>query len=400
VATSLLFLLLLAAPPPKAEAKLLGKVAEVWTGYAAACCRTNEKDEALRAWERAREADPATDADGALKKRIDEISGEPKPSEARRKKAYEDAAKLYDKLAKYDEKYLLEAIELDPSKKRTAKVVQAIRKERDTNKAGALLARLRAADPAGDYADLELDLARKDVVMIRAQDHPLVGWLALPNDWKKGRTYPVLVTVDGAGSNFLGAARASRKNRGDRDWIILAPCTFANTNALDAKRYPWYDAKLLSSMGGFEPRFQWDVEGLEKLLAVVRERFGGEEKIGITGFSGGGNLCYGYTLLHPGQVRFAMPACANFAGLGARDAEKPEGGGPPILVFTGGADPHREWTHGKVGGVPGIEPQTDNVMKVLEQLGFTNVKREMLPGVGHSSLADRVWKVVDELGGN
>jgi len=393
--TSVLLVLLLAAPG-KAETSLLVKVARVWEDYATACCRTNEKDEALLAWKRAREADPASDPGDALRKRIEAIAGEPKPSEARRKKAYGDAAKLYDKLAKHDEKYLFAAIELDPSRKRTAKVVQKIKGERDTNAAGALLARLRAADPEGDYASLEVDLACKDVVMIRAKDHPMVGWLALPKDWKKGRTYPVLVTVDGAGSNFLGAARASRQSRGSRDWIVLAPCSFANTNGLDEKRYPWYEPALLKEMGGFGARFEWDVQGLDGLLAVVRERFGGEEKIAITGFSGGGNLCYGYTLLHPDRIRFAMPACANFAGLGAADGPKPENGGPPIFVYTGEQDPHREWTHGKVGGVPGIEPQTDRAMKVLEEKGYTRVKREMLPGVKHSSLAAKVWDVADE----
>ena len=396
--TSLLIALLLAAPT-KAESKLLVKVAKVWQDYAAACCRSNEKDEAQRAWERAREADPKADADGKLKARIDAIEGEPKASEARRKKAYRDAAKLYDKLGKYGDRHLFLAIELEPTKKRTAKVAQRIKSERDTNKAGVLLSRLRKADPQGDYLALEVELGRKDVVMITAPDHPVVGWLALPKDWNPKKKYPVLVTVDGAGSNFLGACRGSRKQRGKRPWIILAPCTFANTNALNEKKYPWYDPELLNGIGGFAPRFEWDAKGLEALLQLVRERFGGEEKIAITGFSGGGNLCYGYTFLHPDKVRLAVPACANFAGLGVQAGPAPDGGGPPIRIFTGANDPHREWTHGKVGGVPGIEPQTDRVMEALRNKGYSDVQRKMLPGVRHSSLHGKVWETIDELAG-
>jgi dienelactone hydrolase len=394
VVTSLLLVLLLAAPS-KSEAKLLVKVAKVWQDYAAACCRANEKDEALAAWTRARDADPACDPGDKLKARIDAVEGEPKPSNARRGKAYKDAAKLYDKLAKYGDDNLFLAIELDPTKKRTAKVVQRIKSEKDINRAGALLARLHAADPDGDYSALEVELGRKDVVMIGAKEHPIVGWLALPKNWKKNKSYPILVTVDGAGSNFLGACRASRSKRGSRPWIILAPCTFANTNALPERKYPWYEPKLLKSMGGFTTRFDWDAKGLEALLAVVRDRFGGEEKIVITGFSGGGNLCYGYTLLHPDKVRFAMPACANFAGLGANEGPRPKDGGPPIWIYTGSADPHREWTHGKVGGVPGIEPQTDRAIKVLRDKGYTSVKREMLAGVRHSALHAKVWQLID-----
>ena len=137
---------------------------------------------------------------------------------------------------------------------------------------------------------------------------------------------------------------------------------------------------------------------MRALLAVVRERFGGEGKIGITGFSGGGNLCYGYTLLYPQEVRFAVPACANFAGLGA-NGPKPEDGGPPIRIYTGRDDPHRDWTHRKVGGVPGIEPQTDTAVKVLRGKGYRRIERQMLPGVRHSALPNKVWEVVDDLTG-
>ncbi|MEM8885515.1 MAG: hypothetical protein AAGD14_15730 [Planctomycetota bacterium] len=396
-ATSLCLLLLVAAPS-KGETKLLGQVARVWNDYALHCVRNQDQAEARRAWNEARAADPEFDADGRLKAKIDAVAGEPKSkSDARRKKAHKDAAKLYDKLAKYGDDYRFRAIALEPTKGRIGKVVARVKGEKDVNKAGAMLTRLRAAAPEADITKLEVALAKKDVVLVRGKDHPLVAWLALPDGWKPGKQYPVLVTVDGAGSNFLGAARSSRKRRGKRPWIVLAPCTFANTNALNQKKYPWYDKQLLDSMGGFQPRFEWDVAGLESVLAVVRERFGGEEKIGITGFSGGGNLTYGYTLLFPEKVRFAMPACANFAGLGAANAKQPADGGPPIRIYTGAQDPHRTWTHGKEGGVPGIEPQTDRAVQVLQQKGFTNFTRAMLDGVKHSPLAAKVWETVDEL---
>ena len=73
------------------------------------------------------------------------------------------------------------------------------------------------------------------------------------------------------------------------------------------------------------------------------------------------------------------------------------GGGPPVRIFTGEQDPHRTWTHGKVNGVPGIEPQTDRAVAVLKDKGFTDVQRVMLPGVKHSSLHRKVWEVADGL---
>ncbi len=53
----------------------------------------------------------------------------------------------------------------------------------------------------------------------------------------------------------------------------------------------------------------------------------------------------------------------------------------------------RDKTHGKFE--PGIEDQTDWVMEAFEEQGLTNVKRTMLPGVAHSSLAKEVWAFVD-----
>ena len=46
---------------------------------------------------------------------------------------------------------------------------------------------------------------------------------------------------------------------------------------------------------------------------------------------------------------------------------------------------------------PGIEEQTDWAMKAFADQGFTNVKRTMLPGVGHSALPREVWDFVDEV---
>ncbi len=103
------------------------------------------------------------------------------------------------------------------------------------------------------------------------------------------------------------------------------------------------------------------------------------------------------TVVHADRVLFSAPACANFAGMGFGRAQKdPKDGGPRIRILTGASDKHREWTHGKVGGVPGIEPQTDRAVEALKSLGYANFTRTMLKGVGHSNCATEVWKTADE----
>lgn len=403
-ATRLVLLLLLAATvqaKTDATAKHKVKLAKVWVDYARWCKLKGLKTEADQALGRARTADPANKDLARLAAEIEALEGDADTDpglESRRQKAHKDAAKIYDRLAKIDEAYLVEAVRLDPSKARLGKMAGLVKKlsgnRKNAVKAGRLLVQLRTLAPEGKYDSLEIELARKDVALIKHSDHEMVGFLSIPKGWKKGGGYPVLVTVDGAGSNFLGSARTFAKTRGSRNFLVLAPCSFSNTNELQPKKYPFYPPELLTEHNA--NRITFDLGGLTKLLEVVTERYGGSEKIGITGFSGGGNLCYGMTIRHPDRILFSAPACANFSGMGLRDAEPVTDGGPPIHILTGANDQHRDYTFGRKDS-PGIEPQTDNAVATLERLGFKNFRRTMLPGVGHSNCAAHVWKFADEV---
>ncbi len=398
-------LLLLSLPvlgKPNAEEKLREKAALLFTDYATWLKDKGQKSEAERAVALAKElgapADRLAEEIGALEQ------AEPVPElDAMRKKTHAEGAKLFDALAKASDDdgkadgYQLRAAELEPVKARLGKLAARVKQyagnKAKADAAGRVLVRLREMDPKGDYDAIECDLALEDVVLIKAAGHPMVGYLSLPKGWKRKGEWPVLVAVDGAGSNFLGAARGARDSRGSRRFLVLAPCSLSNTNELKPEQYPFYDAATLEE--GNRDRIGFDVKGLLGLLDAAKERFGAAEKIGITGFSGGGNLCYGMTALHPERILFSVPACANWSGMGYRDAVAVTGGGPPVFIVTGEKDPHRDFTHGNKE-MPGIEPQTDAAVKALEGLGFTRVRRTMLPGVGHSSCFGEVWKYADE----
>jgi hypothetical protein len=284
--------------------------------------------------------------------------------------------------------------------KRALGEAEKLGKTRKPVQAGLLLRAVRrtAPDSSDAVQAVEVRLAQKDVLMLGSETHPLVAFVSLPKSWKKGGKFPVLIAVDGAGCNFLGAGRGFSKSRGSRPVIVISPVTLSNTNALNPAKYPAYDKALLDEWGG--RRMDFDGPGMEAILTIVRERFGGEEKVFVTGFSGGGNYCYWKFITDPEGCRGAAPACANYSGMGIGGAEGPgEGGGPPIHIMTGAQDPHRTWTFGKEGN-PGIEPQTDNAEAKLKELGFTNVRRTMIKGAKHSSLQKQVWEFVDEVLGN
>jgi hypothetical protein len=250
----------------------------------------------------------------------------------------------------------------------------------DPDEAGRLLVALRRSDPtgaaAGDYDALESELARDGIVLLSSPGHPLVGYVSLPGGWKKGGRYPVLVAVDGAGSNFLGCARNFEKARGARDVIVLSPITLSNTNALEPQKYPHYAQSLLDEWTA--KRLAFDQPGVDALLTVLRERYGAEEQAFLTGFSGGGLYTYHQLLQHPDRVAGAAPACANFGGGGLEGAPGAgTGGGPPVHIFTGELDPHRDDVFGQK---PGIEGQTDRIESELARLGYTHVRRTQVKG--------------------
>ena len=134
--------------------------------------------------------------------------------------------------------------------------------------------------------------------------------------------------------------------------------------------------------------------GLEAILAVLKARYGAGDKVAITGFSGGGNLCYSWTMRKPDRVLCSAPACANFQPGLAEGATAVTDGGPPVHILTGEKDEHR---NDVFGAKPGIEGQADWAQESFGKLGFTHVKRTMLPGVGHSTCVAQVWAFVDEV---
>ncbi len=402
-----------AAPDPRVEeGKQKAKVAAAFVEAGTWFRDHGRKTEAQRAVAEAKEADAKVTGLDALAQAVDAM--EPKegddPEATKRWQAVaSDAAKAYEKAAAIDHEakddarfdgYLAKALELDPSKGRIAKTLAAA-KQMAGNKAralsaGLLLSRLRDADKDADagkkYDALEAEMAQSDVALVKAPSHPMVAWLSCPKGWTAKGDGKILVAVEGAGCNFLGACRGFAGGRGSRKFLVLTPVSLSNTNELKPETYPMYPPSLLAEWNG--NRVEFDMAGLEAILGVVKTRYGISDKIAITGFSGGGNLCYSWTMRKPDRVFASAPACANFQPGLAAEAQPVTDGGPPVHILTGASDEHRNDVFGQK---PGIEGQADWAQESFTKLGFTHVKRTMLPGVGHSSCGAQVWAFVDEV---
>jgi predicted esterase len=406
-----------AAPDAKTaaeEAKTRERVAKAWIDAATTLKDRGRKAEAAKALAAARDASPKAAGLDALAQDVEALpdaEGEDAEAKKRLDAAGAEAAKAWERLASlpHDAKedvrfaqFLLKAVEAEPSKARLGKAAGAARQmagnAANAVPAGLLLARLRDLDPdpagAARYDAIEAEAAQSDVALVKSRDHPMVAWLSLPKGFSKKAETPVLVAVEGAGANYLGVARGFASSRGARKVVVLAPCSLSSTNELKPETFPFYAPSVLSEWNS--RRVEFDLPGLEAILATLRERYGVAQKVAVTGFSGGGNLCYSLTMQRPALVWASVPACANFQPGLAQGAEPVVGGGPPVWIVTGEKDEHRDHVFGQK---PGIEGQADWAEESFKTLGFTRVKRTMLPGVGHSSCGPQVWSFLDEHAG-
>lgn len=413
---TLLLLLLapaaLSAPEPKAEAARLRKIARAWVKLGEWCVPSKLGTQARACAKLALQASRRTAL--GIRDVANDCPDDPGESvlkewKRKRKSTGRRVAKLYDGLSKRSKtlavEYSWRALEASPTGRRWSRAVNSIKGLSDAPRRAAGFAKrgLGLDPPAKLKAVLEgiRNQAAVDALLLeQATKHPMNYYYSLPSTWRPNakRKWPVLVCVDGAGSNFENAGKGYMKLRKDLPCIIVSPCGFANTNRLAGKmrkKYEaWYSAEEIERAEA--NRFDWDEEGLLAVLDDVQERFNAEERIYITGFSGGGNLTYLMVFKHPDRVNGAVPACANFTQPGYRSLEgqfEAADLGFPIHMITGAEDPHRELTHGKKG-MPGIEPQTDWAEATLEQLGYRNVRRTLVPKLKHNPARRRVLDIL------
>ena len=412
---SLALVLLLAIVPHAAVAKdanadkARAKVARELVAWAGWCARNGAPEQGSAALETAHalgaeDTDPLVAELSAAEQTADEaaIARGMKVHGAKVAKAYDDLAGVKhspDEDALFAG-YRLDALRWDPTKAHAKKIAKWAEGLEDRGLAARMLARGWEATGEGDAAEAITAAvaarASSELVLLGSASHPLVAFVSLPKSWKRGKSYPVLIGVDGAGSGFEGYGKQSASVRGSRDVIGLYPMTLSNTNALDAAKYPYYEKQVLDEHAGVAQRLEFDLAGVNAVLALLQAHLGAEDKVFLTGFSGGGQFTYLKLLREPQTVAGAVPCCGNFGGGGVQGAPGAGAdGGPPVLLLTGENDQHREFTHGDKNS-PGIEPQTDAAEQALAKLGYKHVTRRMVPS-GHSPLHDKVWEFVDEV---
>jgi len=203
----------------------------------------------------------------------------------------------------------------------------------------------------------------------KCSGHEMMYYLSLPEGWTPDKDWPVLVAVEGAGCNFYGAC-TSFSGKDNPTYIVVTPHTFSNTNEILPAKYK-YAPELCEKYqrGG---RLDFDDPGIQAMLADLRKNYSARERFFITGFSGGGNACWRFTLCHPEMLVASSPNCANFAAAGP-ETTAPERETLPVKAFQGEKDEYLE----------ALNRQWQNAKAEADRRGFKNVTRVMVPEAGH-----------------
>jgi hypothetical protein len=299
------------------------------------------------------------------------------------------------------------------------------------------------------------------VILRTATTHAMRYHLALPDGHTHaaGKRWPVLVCVSGADADFAGLVERFRVARGSLPYVLVAPCTFSSTNRIGGELLAHYrhlyPEEVIRDAGGegwlrdVPRRLDWDEAGLLAILQDLEETCGAQRRVYLTGFSAGGLLVYRMIVRHPDRLAAAVAVCPNF-NFWNHDYGKGravlEDRAVPIRLVLGERDPLR---HARVGGPfypasllallgvgcgivglvwivwrrtqsrrrtvraallggalvgllivgrwSGNEAQTDSAARLLADLGFTNVSRTTVEGLGHDPAPDYVVKAFEAL---
>ncbi|HYC78563.1 MAG TPA: hypothetical protein VEI02_13125 [Planctomycetota bacterium] len=289
------------------------------------------------------------------------------------------------------EVFLFEALRVHPGDRKRCAALQAraasAAAAKDWKTASRILRRAAEADAegwkAGKYVAVEATVGKEDLLLVKAPSHPMEAYVSLPKDWSAtAKTpWPVVVAFDGAGSVFQNRALEMKRAASRRPYVVVVPFTFSNANELEEHKYPSYPADVVKGLKGAETRLAriaWDFAGLDALMPELRRRFKLEERVYVTGYSGGGMATYAWLVRRPAEVAAACPVSANFGEAFVGDGPAPENGGPPVRLITGENDSAKER----------IFPQSDAATAFLKNRGFAAVERTHLPGRGHETFPD------------
>lgn len=222
----------------------------------------------------------------------------------------------------------------------------------------------------------------------QATTHPMRYFVALPEGWTAGRTWPVVVVIPDAHRDFADNLKRFVDARGARPFLLVAPevVTCGGTSGQTSPPHSYTEAEWAQARAPKD--YDFDDAGLAAVLAEVHAKWGGETRAYLTGWEAGGHTVWAQALRRPERWLAVVPVTPNYQGRGLTPetfSRAPERATLPIQIFMCGAP------RGEIAGfMPQLRQQVDRALADARAHGFAPEPVRVVEGADHGPLPDAV----------
>jgi dienelactone hydrolase len=197
----------------------------------------------------------------------------------------------------------------------------------------------------------------------------------------------VVVVIPDASRDFSGNLAEFAAAGASSPFILVAPHVVTSGGATGYRtaagfQYTAADWREVDRLG----EFRFDEEGLAAVVADVRARFHGDERVYLTGWEAGGHTVWALLLRHPERYRAVAPVTPNYLGRWLDPAQPAASRAPtpPVKVLFCGAD--------SIAGNArqALLAQTREAIAAARARGFGDIPIEVQDGTRHGPLAAAV----------
>lgn len=231
-------------------------------------------------------------------------------------------------------------------------------------------------------------VAHPAITAHQAKGHPMRYHLALPEGWKAGQAWPVVVVIPDAHRDFEANLRRFVAARGSKPYLLVAPevvtCGGTSGKVSPPHTYTAAEWAAVKAAGDFD----FDDAGLAAVLADVYARWGGETKAFLTGWEAGGHSVWAQAFRRPERWRAVAPVSTNYQGRGLAPgafSTAPERATLPLKAFWCGAPQGDE-----AQGLVFWRQQTARAQADARAHGFAPRPDQEVPGASHGPLCAAV----------